>query len=200
MYRRRRCRCCSARRCGRCPAVHTAQTWYGAPDTHSDRCTDLDPDPPPALAPAQALTLPTSARIRYSTLTSDPKPDKRPNDSRETFAYPVLFTLSSPSQRVSLRSQAPMGKVFGSKAAPIQPDLQPCHLVMAWTLLLTDSGSSVQSEKVKDTQRQVEVLLADFGCAAMDTFTPLEIARGYVVAHPHMFDVIQTGGYISASY
>ncbi len=58
----------------------------------------------------------------------------------------------------------------------------------------------MQSEKVKDTQRQVEVLLADFGCAAMDIFTSLEIARGYVVAYPHMFDVIQIGGYISALY
>ena len=44
----------------------------------------------------------------------------------------------------------------------------------------------------------MEVILAEFGCEAMNTFTALEIARGYVVAHPHMFDVIQIGGYIGA--
>ena len=44
----------------------------------------------------------------------------------------------------------------------------------------------------------MEVILAEFGCEAMNTFTALEIARGYVVAHPHMFDVIQVGGHIGA--
>ena len=66
------------------------------------------------------------------------------------------------------------------------------------SLCLTSICLTSQSEKVKDTQRQVEVILAEFGCEAMNTFTALEIARGYVVAHPHMFDVIQIGGYIGA--
>ncbi len=51
---------------------------------------------------------------------------------------------------------------------------------------------------MKETQWQLEVILSEFGRAAMTTFTPLEIARGYVVAFPHMFDVIQTGGHLGA--
>ena len=42
----------------------------------------------------------------------------------------------------------------------------------------------VQAEKVKETQWQLELILSEFGRAAMNTFTPLEIARGYAVAFP----------------
>jgi len=51
---------------------------------------------------------------------------------------------------------------------------------------------------VKETQWQLELILSEFGRAAMSTFTPLEIARGYAVAFPHMFDVIQIGGHLGA--
>ena len=55
-----------------------------------------------------------------------------------------------------------------------------------------------QAERLKETQLQLELILSEFGRAAMNTFTPLEIARGYAVAFPHMFDVIQIGGHLGA--